>query len=65
MQMDHLVNQLRSERRNEDTDTFGTQNEILENIENISINNSNSGGNNFDHTASVVSRSRAGTDQRN
>jgi len=70
MQMDHLVNQLRSERRNEDTDTFGTQNENLENIENISINNSNSAGNNFDHTASVVSRSRAGTartltDQRN
>ena len=24
MQMDQLVNQLRSERRNEDTDTFGT-----------------------------------------
>ena len=52
MHMDRLVNHLRSERRNEDTDTFGTQ---PENLESISLNN-NSAGNDFDHTASLVNR---------
>ena len=48
MQMDRLVNQLRSERQEEDNN---------QNIENFS----NSGNNNFDRTASIITRS----DQRN
>lgn len=60
MHMDQLVNQLRSERRSDETDNFGHQTEILENI---SINNS--AENNFDHAASLVSESRTGTQRRN